>query len=231
MTGAIRVTKHKTLLKETGVEPLKTHRKLHRLTYVFKIKTNLTPDYLFNIHLLSSHNTHNYDLRRPSQLIPIKARTATYYNSFFPATIRDWNGLPKDVLTARSVLCFKKLLQQMDGQKTNSVYSIEHGYENITHTRLGLGLSSLNEHLFKYNLCLSKCCEQCSGNHTETTELYLPHCNRYSVSRSTLLLGIKHILCPVLNITLLRDLCPTHLSTIMTEGSDDLFININHKTF
>ena len=119
----------------------------------------------------------------------------------------------------------------MDGQKTNPVYSVGHGYEQITHTRLRLGLSSLNEHLFKYNLCLSKCCEQCSGNHTETTELYLPHCNRYSVSRSTLLLGIKHILCPVLNITLLRDLCPTHLSTIMTEGSDDLFININHKTF
>ena len=101
----------------------------------------------------------------------------------------------------------------------------------ITHTRLGLGLSSLNEHLFKYNLCLSKFCEQCSGNHTETTELYLLHCNRYTVSRSTLLLGIKHILCPALNITLLRDLCPTHLSKIMTEGGDDLSVNINHKLF
>ena len=108
MTGAIRVTKHKTLLKETGVEPLKTRRKLHRLTYLFKIKNKLTPDYLFNIHLLSSHNTHNYDLRRPSQFIPIRARTASYYNSFFPVTIKDWNGLPKDVLTARSVLSFKK---------------------------------------------------------------------------------------------------------------------------
>jgi hypothetical protein len=38
LMGAIRVTKHKTLLKEAGVEPLKTHRKLHRLTYLFKIK-------------------------------------------------------------------------------------------------------------------------------------------------------------------------------------------------
>ena len=109
---------------------------MHRLTYVFKIKNKLTPDYLFNIHPLSSHNTHNYDLRRPSQSIPIRARTATYYNSFFPATIRDWNGLPKDVLTARSVLCFKKILQQMDGQKTNPVYSVGHGYEKITHTIL-----------------------------------------------------------------------------------------------
>jgi len=98
LTGAIRVTKHKTLLKEAGVEPLKMRRKLHRLTYLFKIKNNLKPDYLVNIHPLSSHNTQNYDLRRPSQLIPIRARTAIYYNSFLPTTIRDWNSLPKDVL-------------------------------------------------------------------------------------------------------------------------------------
>jgi hypothetical protein len=38
LMGAIRVTKHKTLLKEAGVEPL---RKLHRLTYLFKIKKKI----------------------------------------------------------------------------------------------------------------------------------------------------------------------------------------------
>jgi hypothetical protein len=91
-------------------------------------------------------------MRRPSQLIPIRARTTTYYNSFLPATIRD-------VLSARSVPCFKTLLQQTDGQKANPVYSLEYGYENITDTRLRLGLSSLNEHLLK-----------CNGNHTETTQ-------------------------------------------------------------
>jgi hypothetical protein len=98
LTGAIRVTKHKTLFKEAGVEPLKMRRELHRLTYLFKIKNKLTPDYLVNIHPLSSHNTQNYDLRRPSQLILIRARPAIYYNSFLPTTIRDWNSLPKDVL-------------------------------------------------------------------------------------------------------------------------------------
>jgi hypothetical protein len=66
LTVTIRVTKLKTLLKEAGVESLKTRRKLHRLTYLFKIKNKLTPDYLVNIHPLSSHDTHNYHLRRPS---------------------------------------------------------------------------------------------------------------------------------------------------------------------
>jgi hypothetical protein len=118
LTGAIRVTKHKTLLKEAGVEPLKTRRKLHRLIYLFKIKINkLTPDYLVNIHPLSSHNTQNYDLRRPSQLILIRAKTTIYYNSFLPATIRDWNSLPKGVLSARSVPCSKTLFQQTEDRR------------------------------------------------------------------------------------------------------------------
>jgi len=45
--GAIRVTKHKTLLKEAGVEPFKTHRKLHRLTYLFKVNKKLINSGLF----------------------------------------------------------------------------------------------------------------------------------------------------------------------------------------
>ena len=40
LTSASRETKHKTLLKEAGVEPLETRSKLHRLTYLFKIKKN-----------------------------------------------------------------------------------------------------------------------------------------------------------------------------------------------
>jgi hypothetical protein len=38
LMGVVRETRYKTPLKEAGVEPLKTHRKLHRLTYLFKIK-------------------------------------------------------------------------------------------------------------------------------------------------------------------------------------------------
>jgi hypothetical protein len=108
------------------------------LTYLYKIKNKVTPDYLVNIRPLPTHNTQNYDLRRPSQLIPIRARTAIYYNSFLPATIRDWNSLPKDVLSAISVSCFKKLLQQTDGQKINPAYSFGHGYEkNNPHQTVG----------------------------------------------------------------------------------------------
>jgi hypothetical protein len=39
------------------------------------------------------------------------------------------------------------------------------------------------------------------------------------------------MLCPELIITLSRDISPTYLSKIMTEGSDDLSVNINHTLF
>jgi len=32
-----------------------------------------------------------------------------------------------------------------------------------------------------------------------------------------------------LNITLLQDLCSTHVSKIMSKGSDNISANINHK--
>jgi hypothetical protein len=50
---------------------------------------------------------------------------------------------------------FTNIIPTNGGQKTNPVYSLEYGYEKNTHTRLRLGLSSWNEHLFKYNLYLN----------------------------------------------------------------------------
>jgi hypothetical protein len=65
------------------------------------------------------------------------------------------------------------MLQQTDGQRTNPVYSLGHSHEQNIHTRLRLGLSSLSEHVFKYNLPLYKFCQQCTGNHTGATEYYI----------------------------------------------------------
>jgi hypothetical protein len=54
---AIIVSKHNTWLHEADVEPLKTHRKLHRLTYLFKIKeSELTHDYLVDFHPRSTES-------------------------------------------------------------------------------------------------------------------------------------------------------------------------------
>lgn len=230
-TGAIRVTKHVTLLKEVGLELLKTRRQVHRLTYLYKIKNHLVPDYLCNFHPLFHHNTENYNLRRHANLIPIRSRTVAYYNSFLLATIRDWNSLSAELITATSLASFKRLLKKNLNLCSKKIYSRGHGYEKKIHTRLRLGLSALNDHLYKYNLTLNRFCDFCPGNCIENTEHYLIHCARYTNYRITLLLGIKNLLCPDINIAMLRDLCPNYLSKILIEGSDDLSDDTNLELF
>ena len=62
-TGAIRLTKHGTLLQEIGLETLKSRRRHHRLVYLNKIKSKLTPSYLSNLLSMTNHNTLNYNFR------------------------------------------------------------------------------------------------------------------------------------------------------------------------
>jgi hypothetical protein len=38
----------------------------------------------------------------------------------------------KTFSSARPVLCFKKILQQTEGQQTNLAYSLEHGFEKLS---------------------------------------------------------------------------------------------------
>ena len=112
-----------------------------------------------------------------------------------------------------SVTCFKNALNKTDEVNTSKeLYSLGLNYEKILHTRLRLGLLGLNKHLYSYNLCLSKFCDHCDGNKIEDTKHYLLKCSRYTTPRITLLLNVKHIICPDINIPLLRDLCPTYLT-------------------
>ena len=124
-TGAIRLTKHKTLLQEVGIETLKSRRRHHRLVYLYKIKNKLTPSYLSNLHSMTNHNTLNYNFQRQNQIIPIRTRTTCFYNSFFPATKRNWNNLPLVVSSAISVTCFKNALNKTDEANTSK--------KNFTH--------------------------------------------------------------------------------------------------
>ena len=139
---------------------------------------------------MTNHNTLNYNFRRQNQIIPIRTRTTCFYNSFFSVTIRDWNNLPSVVSSAISVTCFKNALNKT-------------GEANTSKTLYSCGL---NKHLFSYNLCLRKFCDHCYGNKIEDTAHYLLKCSRYTTPRFTLLLNVKHIICPDINKTLLRDL-------------------------
>jgi hypothetical protein len=131
-TGATRLIKHETLLQKVGLITLKSRRRHHRLVYLYKIRNKLTPSYLSNLHCMTNHNTLNYNFLRQNQIIPIRTRTTCFYNSFFPATIRDWSNLLLVVSSAISVTCFKNALNKTDEVNTSKIpYSLGLNYEMI----------------------------------------------------------------------------------------------------
>ena len=137
------------------------------------------------------------------------------------------------VSSAISDTCFKNALNKIDEVNTSKkkLYWLGHSYEKILHTRLRLGLSGLNKHLFSYNLCLRKFCDHCYGNKIEDTAHYLLKCSRYTTTRFTLLLNVKHIICPDINITLLRDLFPTCLTKILIEEKWFIYCNESRSIY
>ncbi len=105
-TGATRLVSIESLYQETCWVTLDSRRKLHKLTLLYKMKEGLSPEYLSNI-LPPEIDNPRYSLRNADDLQTIRTRTALYYNSFLPSTIREWNSLPVEVRNAPSLNCFK----------------------------------------------------------------------------------------------------------------------------
>ena len=77
ITEAIRGNDTEKLYQELGLESLRKRSKLRRLSVFYKIYRDKSPLYLYN--LIPAKTPGNYPLRNE--------------NSFFPATITEWNDL------------------------------------------------------------------------------------------------------------------------------------------
>ena len=64
-------------------------------------------------------------MRRGSQILPLRARTTAFYNSFFLSSARDWNSLPLELLASTSLNSFKILLKKVDAVSTKSLYQLD----------------------------------------------------------------------------------------------------------
>ena len=94
-----------TMVQELNLETLQKRRKTSRLVMMFKICHDLV------------------DIERSTYLTPGDSRTRgamkflqptatreVYNSSYFPRTIRDWNGIPSSVRTAKNIEAFRMLL-------------------------------------------------------------------------------------------------------------------------
>ena len=171
----------------------------------------MTPNYLTNI--LHSHRNqgHNYNTRTSNSLQEINSRTKLYFNSFFPATIRKWNTLPRNIQLNPSLSHFKKYLNAGKIKIPNYFYFGARLGQTI-HAKLRLECSTLNLHMFQRKLCNSPLC---ICGEVESTEHFLLHCIIYSRVRSNTILTLPH----QLNVELLL------------YGKDNLSENENSNNF
>ena len=112
------------MLRDFGFPTLQERRRQHRLTFLYKILEGHLPAIQVEKYLTPVKGkrlikpTHKKD-HATTNIVNTLARnnsrcftteygtTEVFRNSFFPKTIREWNGLNETVATARSVEDFK----------------------------------------------------------------------------------------------------------------------------
>ena len=197
-TGAFRRTPTNSLLEEVGWDTLANRRKNAKLTLMYKILNNLTPNYLRIQIPPQVQDTTTYALRnRTHHRIP-RTRTQISHTSFIPSTLRQWNILDPALQNCRTLATFKsKLKSYFKPHPLAKLYNNSLGPCHRYHTQLRLGLSKLKSHLFKYNIIPDPSCPNCP-NSNETATHYFLECPAYAAQRDELLRGLRELLPPTI---------------------------------
>ena len=92
-------------------------------------------------------STSSYPLRNASDLQTINAGSQSYYNSFLPSVVRDWNELPAQTRESASLNIFKNKLNN-DMVTPPRYYNTGKRLRQILHARLRTKCSALRKHLY-----------------------------------------------------------------------------------
>ena len=186
-SGTTRLVSLDSLYSEIKWESLQKRRNDHKLSLLFKMKNNLTPEYLSSLPPQNFGNTSRYSLRNSNNLQGILCRTALYSNSFLPSTIRAWNNLPAEVRQFDSLDTFKQFLSRERERVPKYFYSGNRRGQ-LLHTRIRTNCSNLNNDLFLKHIIDSPLC--LCGN-IENANHYFFVCPLYVHQRTTLLSSIS----------------------------------------
>ena len=104
--------------------------------------------------------------------------------SFFPRTTVLWNALPDSVKCSDSLSSFKRFLSRIDTIVPPHFYIGERKAQ-VVHCKLRLGMSDLNDHLFRRYLSDNRSCN--CGYEREDAVHYLVYCPLFQQVRSTFL--------------------------------------------
>ena len=214
VTGTLRQTSTDKLRHELGWDLLKTRRNTHKLAMYFELRRPQShiPAYITSI----IPNTRRQDTDRAlrnadTQTLPAN-RITSFKNSFVPATTKLWNSLPTQIRNKPSTASFKKAVRRHLGTPIPPTYfSFGTKFGNKLHTRLRVGMSKLNAHLYPVQLSESPQCK--CGSPSETLNHFILNCPLYQNARGHLFQSISTNL--NINIT---NLHPTELTNLLLNG-------------
>jgi len=204
VTGALFRTSTDRLLDDLGWERLQTRRIIHKLLFFHRIFFNAPrlPTYITQIITESRQNTTGLNLRNASNLSMPKNRLNSLQHSFFPTTTHLWNQLPLDIRNTYSRHTFRKLIWSLYGNTSPPSFHLTGSkLGNIHHTRLRLGMSTLNAHLSSINHPKATSPECSCGHHTEDTKHFILHCPLYTQIRQQLLEALRPLITDFENLS------------------------------
>ena len=189
ITGAIQGPSREKIYQELGLKSLKSRRWYKRLCCMFKIMNGKAPNYLTNLIPKCNQLVRT----RTNHMPTFHCRTDCFKNIFFPSTLNNWFNLDITIRNSESIAVFKSRLLSFIRPTTNNVYNIFDPIGLKLLTRLRLGFSHLNEHIFRHNFqyCMNPLCS-CSLD-IEDTSHYLLHCHHFSQHRIDLMNSVNSI--------------------------------------
>ena len=107
ITGCWRGSNRNKIYDELGWESLSDRRWSRRMIQLFKIRNDMTPQYLKNN--LPPIQTGSLRYNNVTKYREISCNTTRYMNSFFPDAIRSWNSVGVDFCSTLSIAIFKKM--------------------------------------------------------------------------------------------------------------------------
>ena len=132
-------------------------------------------------------NTSQYGFRHPLVYKNIRCNSTRYQNSFYPNSIKLWNGLNNETQACESLSSFKKHITSIIKPPVKSIYKIFNPFGISSIIQLRVGLSPLKSHKRRHNF-LDTPAERCicnTGN--ENTEHFLLKCPLYRTLRGNLI--------------------------------------------
>jgi hypothetical protein len=215
VTGATARSNIAKLYNDVGWQSIKQRCDQAMLVMLYKIKNDQAPSYLYELLPPEFHEYVEYNLRNSQNIVLPFTRLESFRRSFFPSSVRLWNGLSVETRSCLTLAIFKMALRQ-DVDDANILYYYGKRWASVHHARIRIGCSKLNADLC-LNLHVIDSANCLCGSTLEDAKHFFFHCPNYNNIRQDLFNDILQFS----EVTL----------SILLHGNPDINVDMNKAIF